>query len=159
MALLLFHGQNYSIQKLFFLMFTAVEDVALKFRTKASIIFCKNSNLLTLNFWFCLKDGYKNFQKLRINFWECNPSQSLSSTTKECSKQSLCSYLVKLCQYFWLSMLDAKTLFQYSKVGIYWSLPSIQQCQLVTLLQQETQRFQLYALCLIKQKQRTPILM
>ena len=45
-------------------------------------------------FLVCLRDGYKNFEKLRLNFEKCNPSSSLPSTTTDSSKQSQWSYLV-----------------------------------------------------------------
>ena len=66
MALLLFHGENYSIHAEIVLsnLYCSCIDIALKFRTKASIIFCKKSTVivLTLNFWFCLKMGTRTFK-------------------------------------------------------------------------------------------------
>ena len=72
-----------------------------------------------LNFWFCLKDGYENFEELTLQFSKCNPSSSLPSATTESSKQSQCSYLVFSIQTssFFFTFHECGDIFQRSKVG------------------------------------------
>ena len=41
-----------------------------------------------VHFWFCPKDGYENFEKLRLDVLKSNPSPSLPFALTESSKQA-----------------------------------------------------------------------
>ena len=47
-----------------------------------------------VHFWFCLKDGYENFEELRMHLSKCHLSSSVPPTTTESSEQSQCNILV-----------------------------------------------------------------
>ena len=81
-----------TIQKSFFLTFGRAKKIGMKLRTKTSSSFFARRRIHGT--FFVLRDGYKNFENLRLDFSKCNPSPSLASATTESSKQLQCSYLV-----------------------------------------------------------------
>ena len=42
-------------------------------------IYCLQEEQSIAHFWFCLKDGHDNFEKLRLKFSKCDSSPSLPS--------------------------------------------------------------------------------
>lgn len=43
-----------------------------------------------VRFLFCVRDGYENFEKLKLNVSKCNPSLPLPFEAAESSKHSQC---------------------------------------------------------------------